>query len=208
MLNMETPADRVAWIEGVIDGRTSIDGKSIWAHPNLSIADVARREACAAFVAELYLSSVLAAYAACEIGLMDIIIAKTALINAGGDMTPESWDQAWSEAVVGSGRLGRTQIILDRCTAVGHQVVPELRTRILELGAHKNDLAHYRPASLFDLRATSQTSVMGTLNPAPPVDPARRRHYAEHGVRTMLDLWFAPMVSLPAPPGGNPPIPR
>ena len=62
---------------------------------------------------------------------------------------------------------------------------------MIELGDHKNDLAHYLPLGLSDLRQVGEQAWMASVNPPQPMDPRVRLEYAKHGVSTMLDLWFA-----------------
>jgi hypothetical protein len=195
---VETPADRRTWIDDYIEGRTFGSGLSVWAYPALSVKDVALHEALDSFVVGLNLSTVLAAYAACEIWLVEVIVSRDSLAGASdAGMIRESVIEAWKKAVEKHGDITRTKEILKQSRMLGHWMAPELRNRIIQLGRNKNDLAHYLPVGIAEVRETSATSWIGHLTPPPPVDPSVRREYAEHAIKTMLDLWFARQWSFP-----------
>lgn len=200
---MESTADRRNWIDQYIEGRTFGSALSVWTCPELSVKDVALHEALISFVQGQYLSTVLDAYAACEIWLVEVVVSRSSLAGAtDAGMTRESVIEAWKEAVEKHGGLSQTKEILRQSRRLGHWMAPDLRNRIIELGRNKNDLAHYLPVGISELRETGEMSWMGKLTPPPPVDPSVRRRYAEHAIKTMLDLWFARQWSFP--PGQYP----
>ena len=200
---MVTPDARRQWIDDYIEGRMFGSGLSVWTCPELSLKDVALHEALHSFVMGLNLSTVLAAYAACEIWLVEVIVSRDSLAGASdAGMTRESVIEAWKEAIEKHGDLARTKDILRQSRQLGHWMAPDLRNRIIQLGRNKNALAHYLPVGISEVRETTATSWIGKLTPPPPVDPSVRREYAENAIKTMLDLWFARQWSFP--PGQYP----
>ena len=149
------------------------------------------------------MATVLSAYAACEIHLMDIIVGRSTLNQATQDgLTPASMTKAWSQSVEEVGGMSRTKEILKECKALGHWIAPELWERIVKLGKHKNDFAHFQPYGPTEFFSIDDSTVGGKMEASILLREETRREYAEAAIRTMLDLWFAPSVSFSP---GNPP---
>lgn len=126
---------------------------------------------------------------------MDAIVARAALTSmAEYGMTLESITESWDDAIGQYGSTGRTKDLLKTYKAVGCWIVPELHARVVELGKHRVALFHCTPYRLSGIRAMGDTTWAGTVTPSVSVDPAVRRRYAEHGIKTMLDLWFASQI--------------
>jgi hypothetical protein len=173
---MDTPAQRSAWIETVINGRTVGSGLSPFDQPDVSIGTVALKEALRAFVGGLFLSTVLDAYAAVEIMMVDrVVIGRTALLASEGGMSADALTRGWAVAVEEKADLARTKAILDEYPAVGLWMHPDLRRRILDLGRHKNDFAHFRKWGPAQFTQDDSGSTFGTLERSEIVRPETRR---------------------------------
>lgn len=189
---MESNESRRGWVNEFIDGRTFGSGLSVWDCPEMSVKDVALHEALHAYVNGLYLSTVLDAYAACEIWLVERIVAHAGMgpsetMRAG----PESVTEIWLDAVAQYGGLSRTKEILREFRKLGNWIAPSLRNRVIELGRHKNAFAHYLPVTLSDVQMVGDGYWMAGVKPPEQVSADLRKEYACQAVSCMLDLWLA-----------------
>ena len=118
---METQADRVAWIESVRNGRTVGSGLTPSEQPDLGTGTLAFKEALLAFAGGLFVSTVLAGYAAVEIMLVDHIILRhvTTVASLDGQVTSESVKEGFAQALDDKEGLGQTKAILAELTTVG-----------------------------------------------------------------------------------------
>lgn len=202
---METQADRVAWIESIRNGRTVGSGLTPFEQPDVGTGTLAFKEALLAFAGGLFVSAVLASYAAVEIILVDDIILRhvTTVAFADGQVTAESLTEGFAQALDDKEGLGQTKAILAELTTVGLWIDPELRANVLELGRHKNDFAHFRRWGPAEFTQSGPTSTIGKIERSRLVQPETRRKYAEHAIVTAFDVWAMPIVSFT--PGHPPP---
>ena len=123
---MESPVERRGWIDEHIAGRTFGSQLSVWTCPEMSIKDVALHEALNTFVLGLFVSTVLDAYAACEIWLVERIVSHAGMGERSGiSRDAASVQRAWDEAVAKYGTLGRTKEILREFRNFGNWIPPE-----------------------------------------------------------------------------------
>ena len=201
---MDSPEERQECIDRLLDGRTIGSGLKFGEYPQLTVKDVALHDACRAYVAGLFLSTVLAAYAACEISLVDRLMMHLAMPSGSQvGFDQQVFDANWKSAISRVRELRSLEKILSLCIDSGYWIGGDIQDRLRLLSSHKNDLAHFREWGEAKFVSTGPTSVSGTFSQSPLIDPAIQRSYADHAIETMLVFWSAPSASFT--PGHLPP---
>jgi hypothetical protein len=186
--------------------------------PDLSVKDVAFREAFNAYAVGLSVSAVLTAHAACEIWLAERLVShlmmrgmadRFARGNATAEETLAAWDAADKEVL----KIPSIEKLLDRLNEVGAWVRTSLGKELRVLAGNRQHLSHYRA---YHRQKTRRLEVgpdgknfKGSFLPSIHVDPEKLEKYAEQALMTMVDLWVMPVSSFnpksPPPPDWEPP---
>jgi hypothetical protein len=197
---VDSPDERRAWIDEMTADRRFGTGLTIESAPVFSVKDSAAREALAAYVVGLSVSTVLTAYAACEIRLVETLIMVRSI--APGTMEPgdpETYERVQDELHDVYWRTQGIERILNSLADAGHWIGPEIREDLLALGNHKNDLAHYRRPFVKESRrtwTTGESSVASEVQSSLLTNPDVQDEYARHSITTLLDLWYEPTASV------------
>lgn len=141
---MMTPEQRSEWLRGI--------AQPLWNRragfpPDLSVSNIAFREAQTSWTAGNLVASVLSAYAACEIFLAE----RCALYWAMAHGASTTLDGDEMVAIMEDGHRRTKHMRIDKLIAelamVGQSLAPDLAERLKQLGRYKNDLAHFRPVA-------------------------------------------------------------
>ena len=202
---MLNPEERRHWLVRITDGRR-LNKPLVGEHaPDLSISNVAFREAPAAFSVGLFVSTVLTSYTACEIFLTERYTRARDMTKAGFPGTPEDWSARNQLADKRARAVRGIDDLLEGLVEVGQWIRPTLAARLRSLSSNRNDLAHYRPIINEVISVEGKDgAIVASFTPSHLLDPVRQEGIAMESLATMFDLWDAPVVGFTP---GHPPEP-
>jgi hypothetical protein len=192
---MLTDAERRDWLDDALRSHPLCKPVTPNPPPDLTVSNVAYREARKAWLAGLYVSTVLCSYAACEITLaFRYAVALTMM----PDESIVEWDDAARRMAEADDEIKDLSVgsLIKNLRSSGQPIGGVLSDNLRKLGGHRNDLAHYRPVVRGSkLISRTDGSFLARFEQAEVVKPQTQERYAMHGMGTMFDLWSAPVTN-------------
>jgi len=192
---MLTSAERAAWLDASLRTHPTCKPLAIHPPPDLSVSNVAYREAQQAWLTGLFVSTVLCSYAACEITLA--FRYSMALTMAPDNFTVE-WDEMVKQIADADRKVKPLKLkpLIKGLRLLGQPMDLSLSSDLMKLAGYRNSLAHFRPVLKNQTIVSSEgDSFVASFQQADVVKPETQERYAQHGVETMFDLWSAPVTN-------------